>query len=263
MSSMQQTNIASAGQIDHSLTIGTRRTRSSALKRLIRPALLGLGMAASLLPLAGCEGFVFPWDQKPQPVVEEAALPGAPSVTRGRPNTPAPATKGKIKPKTKKPANPPSTATAQTPATGPALAAEPGQPAATGSEGAASDSAATTTGMNEGGAGAGSNDQVASLPSDQSSNPPADPAGHSAANRPSDMIGRDESGIRALIGEPAKTRTEGSTTVWSYQKDGCSLDLFLFYDVKTGAQRVLSYEIRPNATDSNAIQACYDKFHNV
>ena len=77
------------------------------------------------------------------------------------------------------------------------------------------------------------------------------------------MIGRDENGIRALIGNPTKTRTEGSTTVWSYEKDGCALDLFLFYDVKTGAQRVLSYEIKPTATDNNAIQACYNKFHNV
>jgi hypothetical protein len=265
MQFMQHTNIASADQIDHQPTAGHRRMRLGKLRRPARLALLSLGIAASFLPLAGCEGFVFPWDQKPQPAVEDASLPGGPSVTRGRPNTPAPAIKSKTKPKAKKPATPPTSATPQTPATGPALAAEPGQPAPNGAEGAASDSAATTTGMNEGGTNEGgtTGDQIATLPGGQSGDQPADPAAHAGANRPADMIGRDENGIRALIGEPAKTRTEGSTTVWSYQKDGCSLDLFLFYDVKTGAQRVLSYEIKPNATDSNAIQACYDKFHNV
>lgn len=93
--------------------------------------------------------------------------------------------------------------------------------------------------------------------------PPDTTAPANAAGQPSDMIGRDEAGIRALVGTPGTTRTEGSTTVWSYRKEGCALDLFLFYDVKTGALRVLSYEIKPDSTDSNAIQVCYNKFRNV
>jgi hypothetical protein len=88
-------------------------------------------------------------------------------------------------------------------------------------------------------------------------------AANAAAGQPNDMIGRDEAGIRSLVGAPATTRTEGSTTVWSYRKEGCALDLFLFYDVKTGALRVLSYEIKPDSTDSNAVQVCYNKFRNV
>lgn len=81
--------------------------------------------------------------------------------------------------------------------------------------------------------------------------------------QPNDMLGQDEAGIRALVGDPATTRTEGSTTVWSYRKEGCALDLFLFYDVKTGERRVLTYEIKPESTENNAIQVCYDKFRNV
>jgi hypothetical protein len=77
------------------------------------------------------------------------------------------------------------------------------------------------------------------------------------------MLNQNEAGIRALVGDPATTRTEGSTTVWSYRKEGCALDLFLFYDVKTGERRVLTYEIKPESTDNNAIQVCYDKFRNV
>ncbi|MDY0881229.1 hypothetical protein ACFPL7_16695 [Dongia soli] len=84
-----------------------------------------------------------------------------------------------------------------------------------------------------------------------------------AAGQPNDMIGQNEAGIRSLVGDPATTRNEGSTTVWSYRKEGCALDLFLFYDVKTGERRVLTYEIKPESTDNNAIQVCYDKFRNV
>lgn len=262
---MQQIIMTTFGQIGHRVSAGCSKSRRGLCGRYIRHSLLCLGLGASLLTLAGCEGMVFPWDKKPQPVVEEASVVGGPSVTRGRPSTGQPAIKAKTKPKAKKPANPP--ATNPQPATaGPAIAAEPGQPAATGGEGAASDSAATTASPNNGSSDTTGNDQLATLPNDQGGetvNQPSDQSGHSAGNRPSDMIGRDESGIRSLIGEPTKTRTEGSTTVWSYQKDGCSLDLFLFYDVKTGAQRVLSYEIKPDAPDNNAIQACYDKFHNV
>ncbi len=267
MQRMQQIFITTAGQINHPIAAPRRAARSAGLRGRVRLGLFGLGIAAGFLPLVGCESF--PWDQKPQSAVEEAGLPGAPSVTRGRPSTPLPATKSKTKPKAKKPANPPATATPSTTIAGPAIAAEPGQPAGAGNEGATSESGATTTGPADGPGDAPSSDQIANLPNGQNgnqspeANQPLDQNGHSGANRPSDMLGRDENGIRALIGEPTKTRTEGSTTVWSYQKDGCALDLFLFYDVKTGAQRVLSYEIKPNATDSNAIQACYDKFHNV
>ena len=200
---------------------------------------------ASALPLAGCEGF--PWDRKQPAPVEEAAVYSGPSVTRGRPPAPPPAAKTKPKPK-KKPANPAPVEMPDQSGGGPQGAAEPGQ----SGPGATPDQTAPDT------APAGpvqpDNSQVASLPGSQPD--------HVAGSRPDDMIGRDENGIRALIGAPARMRTEGSTTVWSYEKDGCSLDLFLFYDVKTGAQRVLSYEIKPNATDTDAIQACYNKFHS-
>lgn len=223
----------------HILASGTAR----------RPFGRGLIVAmliAGTLPLAGCEGF--PWDKKQPAPVEEAAVYSGPSVTRGRPPAPPPSPQAKPKPK-KKPAAPTPAETPDQTGGGPQAAAEPGQPtpAASPDQAVSTDGAPGDTTQSNG-------DQVASLPGGQ--------LDHVAGSRPDDMIGRDENGIRALIGAPAKMRTEGSTTVWSYEKDGCSLDLFLFYDVKTGAQRVLSYEIKPNATDTDAIQACYNKFHN-
>jgi hypothetical protein len=229
-------------------------------------SLIFISLFACLLPLAGCDQF--PWQDQPKPQEEETGQLNGPSVTRGRPDSSQPAFKPKPKPKTsKKPANPaPAVATT----TGPEIAAEPGQPvngngdstvsgdadngtAPAGADNAVRDSGAAPDATAPDTAAPDAN-QIASLPSNGTDRP---------GGKPSDMIGRDENGIRALIGAPTKTRTEGSTTVWSYEKDGCALDLFLFYDVKTGAQRVLSYEIKPTATDNDAIQACYNKFHNV
>jgi hypothetical protein len=252
--------------MQRTLAIMLERIGQPAGRRYVGRGLILLSLAASLLPLSGCEGMVFPWDEEPQPQVSEAIQIGGPSVTRGRPETSQPAVKPKPKAKTKKPAapaNPPSVAQ-QT--SGPEIAAEPGLPAndASSSPGDASADAGTAMANTDNtprdsGVAPGTNQtgaaQTASLPNSE--------ADHAPVGQPSDMIGRDESGIRSMIGNPTKTHTEGSTTVWSYEKDGCVLDLFLFYDVKTGAQRVLSYEIKPNATDNNAIQACYNKFHNV
>lgn len=206
----------------------------------------GLMLAGSLtigLSLAGCD-----LTQKRPITSEEAEVYSGPSVVRGRPPAPPESAKPKPKPK-KKPTTPPPVDTTGQAGGGPQGAAEPGliasgpaAPSDTGADNTATDTTGPATTDNGG--------QMASLQD------------HTAGSRPDDMIGRDENGIRALIGPPAKTRTEGSTTVWSYEKDGCSLDLFLFYDVKTGAQRVLSYEMKPTATDSDAIQACYNKFHS-
>jgi hypothetical protein len=210
---------------------------------------LGHGMArAGVLTvglfLAGCD-----LNQKKPVVAEEAEVYSGPSVVRGRPETLPESAKPKPKPKKKPTTPPPVDTTGQADggphgASGPGLIASgPADTNARDSTGPADTDTSDATNPANGG-------QLASLPD------------HIAGSKPDDMIGRDENGIRALIGAPAKTRTEGSTTVWSYEKDGCSLDLFLFYDVKTGAQRVLSYEMKPTATDSDAIQACYNKFHN-
>lgn len=231
-----------------------------AARRYAGRGLILIGLAASLLPLAGCEGMNFPWDEEPQPQVSEAIQPGGPSVTRGRPDTPEPAVKPRTKAKVAKKPTAPTTPSVAQQASGPEIAAEPGLPAADDQSAAGAPGSninADNTSRDSGGApdpNQPAGNQIASLPGSEPDHTP---------NQPNEMIGRDENGIRSLIGNPTKTRTEGSTTVWSYEKDGCALDLFLFYDVKTGAQRVLSYEIKPTATDNNAIQACYNKFHNV
>src|SRR6185369_16467446 len=93
----------------------------TSMRRRLRQALMLSAIVTSMLPLAGCEGF--PWDKKPQPQVEQVTALGGPSVTRGRPATPQPATKAKTKPKAKKPPVNPAPATP-----GPEIAAAPGQP---------------------------------------------------------------------------------------------------------------------------------------
>jgi len=250
--------------MQRTLTIMSKRIAQFAGRRYIGRGLIFIGLAASLLPLAGCEGMVFPWDEEPQPQVSEVIQPGGPSVTRGRPDTPQPAVKPKTKAKVAK-KQPAPAPTAPTQQTGPEIAAEPGAPTPDQlTPGDTSDSGLATTGNADNTArdSGGSPSTDPSLANQLASLPKSEPD-HAPVGQPNDMIGRDENGIRSMIGNPTKTRTEGSTTVWSYEKDGCVLDLFLFYDVKTGAQRVLSYEIKPNVPDNDAIQVCYNKFHNV
>lgn len=233
-----------------------------AARRFGLRGLILVGLAVGLLPVAGCDSF--PWQDQPKPRAEETAVLSGPSVTRGRPDTPQPAVKPKSKPKTtKKPANPTIAPAVASATTGPEIAAEPGQPVnGSGDAPATADNDAAPAGADNAIRDSGAAPAAAAPGAEQTASLPNSGTGQ-AGGRPADMIGRDENGIRALIGAPTKTRTEGSTTVWSYEKDGCALDLFLFYDVKTGAQRVLSYEIKPTATDNDAIQACYNKFHNV
>lgn len=255
MRAMQRTYTTSGGII---------LSRSNPPRQRFVRSLILAGMIAAALPLAACEA----WNQRAPQGPQEAAVYSGPSQTRGRP--PAPPASTKTKPKAKKkpaaPATPPADATAPS-GSGPQGAAQPGPAGPAPGEAAPSETAPSDTPQGDSsqngtapadtgdqpGTGTADSNQTASLPGQTD---------HLAGSKPDDMIGRDENGIRALIGAPARTRTEGSTTVWSYEKDGCSLDLFLFYDVKTGAQRVLSYEIKPTATDSDAIQACYNKFHS-
>ncbi|MET1029196.1 MAG: hypothetical protein ABWY00_18645 [Dongiaceae bacterium] len=189
--------------------------------------------ALVLLSLAGCDSLDFPWSDQ-EPIPTQQATGPMPTVTRGKTgNTPV-----TVKPKVTKPkaAKKPADTSGSTPLqAGPETAPNEGVPLVT-------PGSADTAGQ-----------------------PTPDQPGTEQPNagQPNDMLGQDESGIRAMFGEPASTRTDGSSTVWSYHKEGCALDLFLFYDVKTGARRVLSYEIKPDATDSNAIQVCYNKFRNV
>jgi hypothetical protein len=71
--------------------------------------------------------------------------------------------------------------------------------------------------------------------------PPPRPAARPPA--PAELIGQDEGGVRRLLGPPGGERAQGTGRVLSYRAGGCTLDVVLFPDVKSGEARVLAYDM--------------------
>ena len=85
---------------------------------------------------------------------------------------------------------------------------------------------------------------------DQSATTPPPP------EAPAELIGLDRDGVVKLLGDPADSRTEGAARVLTYRgKNNCQLDVIFFIDVKTGTERVLSFEQQPDSGKHAA--ACY------
>lgn len=86
--------------------------------------------------------------------------------------------------------------------------------------------------------------------------PPKPALDKSPAPTAAELIGLDRDGVSRLLGDPADSRTEGAARVLTYRgKSNCQLALIFFLDVKTGAERVLSYEQQPDSGKHGA--ACY------
>lgn len=78
----------------------------------------------------------------------------------------------------------------------------------------------------------------------------------SPAPTAAELIGLDRDGVSRLLGDPAESRTEGAARVLVYRgKTNCQLTVIFFLDVKTGTERVLSFEQQPDSGKHAA--ACY------
>lgn len=72
---------------------------------------------------------------------------------------------------------------------------------------------------------------------------------------PDELIGLDQNAVVKLLGSPLDSRNEGAAHVLTYRGKNCQLDVILFLDVKSGTERVLSYDQQPSAGKIAA--ACY------
>lgn len=72
---------------------------------------------------------------------------------------------------------------------------------------------------------------------------------------PDELIGLDQVAVVKLLGSPLDSRNEGAAHVLTYRGKNCQLDVILFLDVKSGTERVLSYDQQPSAGKNAA--ACY------
>ena len=74
---------------------------------------------------------------------------------------------------------------------------------------------------------------------------------------PEELVGLDRDEVGRLLGDPDESRIEGGAHILTYKKHECRLELILFLDVKTGTDRVLSYDMPARRGHS-----CYTEFRS-
>jgi len=67
-----------------------------------------------------------------------------------------------------------------------------------------------------------------------------------------ELVGKSQSEVAALIGNPAQVEQRAASTVWTYRGDTCGLDVFFFLDMATSDERVLTVESRTDAAEPAA-----------
>lgn len=65
-----------------------------------------------------------------------------------------------------------------------------------------------------------------------------------------ELVGKSQSEVAALIGNPTQVEQRAASTVWTYRGESCGLDVFFFLDMSTSDERVLTVESRTEATDT-------------
>ena len=85
--------------------------------------------------------------------------------------------------------------------------------------------------------------------------PPAvqQPAPAAPVHTASELMGKSESEVAALMGTPARVEQRAASTVWVYQNGECGLDVFFFLDMATSDERVLT--VAPTAESATAAAA--------
>jgi hypothetical protein len=73
----------------------------------------------------------------------------------------------------------------------------------------------------------------------------------------SELMGKSEDEVTALMGAPVKIEQRAASTVWVYQGGDCGLDVFFFLDMATSDERVLTVAAnsQPAAAATAAVEA--------
>jgi hypothetical protein len=77
-----------------------------------------------------------------------------------------------------------------------------------------------------------------------------EPAPPAPAYSASELMGKSEEEVTALMGAPARIEQRAASTVWVYQGSDCGLDVFFFLDMATSDERVLT--VAPTAESAAA-----------
>ncbi|HJQ60290.1 MAG TPA: hypothetical protein VJ890_25520 [Vineibacter sp.] len=73
------------------------------------------------------------------------------------------------------------------------------------------------------------------------------------------LIGLTEGDLTRRYGQPASVRKTPAATVWTYQDAACTLELFLFTDMRSGQQKVLTYQIGGGGYPIHGDRGCLER----
>lgn len=76
------------------------------------------------------------------------------------------------------------------------------------------------------------------------------------------LSGLSEGDVTKRFGKPANIRRTPSANIWTYQDQACTLDLFLFTDMRSGEQRVLTYQLSGSGREVLGERGCLDRLGN-
>jgi hypothetical protein len=76
------------------------------------------------------------------------------------------------------------------------------------------------------------------------------------------LAGLSEGDVTKRFGKPANIRKTPSASIWTYQDQACTLDLFLFTDMRSGEQRVLTYQLSGSGRDVLGERGCLERLGN-
>jgi hypothetical protein len=83
--------------------------------------------------------------------------------------------------------------------------------------------------------------------------PAAAPSPPAPVYTASELMGKSEAEVTALMGTPARVEQRAASTVWVYHDGDCGLDVFFFLDMATSDERVLT--VAPAADSKTAAAA--------
>jgi hypothetical protein len=76
------------------------------------------------------------------------------------------------------------------------------------------------------------------------------------------LAGLSEGEVTRRFGKPATVRKTPSANIWTYQDQACTLDLFLFTDMRSGEQKVLTYQLGGTGRETLGERGCLERLGN-
>jgi hypothetical protein len=76
------------------------------------------------------------------------------------------------------------------------------------------------------------------------------------APQASELIGLDEAAATHLLGKATEQTEQPPAKVWRYKTAACELDLYFYFDLRSGRMRTLHYAFKSDAADPAKRQNC-------